>query len=200
VLAGGAHAEAFTHPCTNRSPPPPGSASAGLRLGDHRVHALLQALLGPPASRDRVSATAICAAWSPGYSAHPTQSAPTKPATTYAGTPPTGSSPASPQTHRYRLSDIGGEHAMLLTHIHSRLLRTRPRQLFDPGPPAPSRLRTAPRTTNGPRRPHPASRTRITKTRLDLADFADPSFASATPAPDRRRGPVGPATARILQR
>jgi hypothetical protein len=57
-----------------------------------------------------------------------------------------------------------------------------------------------PRTTNGPRRPHPASRTRITKTRLDLADFADPSFASATPAPDRRRGPVGPATARILQR
>ena len=120
-----------------------GQRIAGLRLGDHRVHALLQALLGPSASPDRVSATAICAAWSPGYSAHPTQSAPTKPATTYAGTPPTGSSPASTQTHRYRLSDIGGEHAMLLTHIHSRLLRTRPRQLFDPGPPAPSRLRTA---------------------------------------------------------
>jgi hypothetical protein len=45
--------------------------------------------------------------------------------------------------NRYRLTDIGLHHAMLLTHVHTRLLLPGLAQLADPDPPAPSTLRTA---------------------------------------------------------
>jgi DNA-binding PadR family transcriptional regulator len=48
-----------------------------------------------------------------------------------------------PGTHRYRITDTGLHHAMLLTHIHTRLLHPGLAQLTDPNPPTPSRLRTA---------------------------------------------------------
>ena len=48
-----------------------------------------------------------------------------------------------PRTHRYRLTETGGEHAMLLTHIHTRLLQPALAQLTDPDPPTPSTLRAA---------------------------------------------------------
>ena len=51
-----------------------------------------------------------------------------------------------PGTHRYRVTDSGCDHAMLLTHIHTRLLQPGLAQLTDPDPPAPSPLRTAART------------------------------------------------------
>ena len=50
-----------------------------------------------------------------------------------------------PHSHRYRLTDTGLHHAMLLTHIHTRLLLPGLAQLTDPDPPAPSALRTAAR-------------------------------------------------------
>jgi hypothetical protein len=48
-------------------------------------------------------------------------------------------------SHRYRITDTGLHHAMLLTHIHTRLLQPGLAQLTDPDPPAPSPLRTAAR-------------------------------------------------------
>jgi hypothetical protein len=55
-----------------------------------------------------------------------------------------------PRSHRYRLTDTGLHHAMLLSHVHTRLLMPGLAQLADPDPPAPTALRTAPATTAGP--------------------------------------------------
>ena len=51
-----------------------------------------------------------------------------------------------PRSHRYRLTDTGLHHAMLLTHIHTRLLQPGLAQLTDPDPPVPTPLRAAART------------------------------------------------------
>ena len=48
-----------------------------------------------------------------------------------------------PSTHRYRVTDTGLHHAMFLTRVHNRLLRTGTAQLADPNPPAPTPLRAA---------------------------------------------------------
>ncbi|MGH3566157.1 MAG: hypothetical protein ACRDRH_09020 [Pseudonocardia sp.] len=48
-----------------------------------------------------------------------------------------------PGSHRYRVTDTGLHHAMLLTHIHTRLLRPGLAALTDPDPPQPTQLRTA---------------------------------------------------------
>jgi hypothetical protein len=62
-----------------------------------------------------------------------------------------------PRTHRYRLTETGGEHAMLLTHIHTRLLQPALAQLSDPDPPtppcAPPRTPTHARPANSPAKP-----------------------------------------------
>jgi len=50
-----------------------------------------------------------------------------------------------PRSHRYRLTDTGLHHAMLLSHVHTRLLMPGLAQLADPDPPKPSILRTAAR-------------------------------------------------------
>jgi hypothetical protein len=50
-----------------------------------------------------------------------------------------------PHTHRYRVTDTGLHHAMFLTRVHNRLLRTGTAQLADPNPPAPTPLRAATR-------------------------------------------------------
>jgi hypothetical protein len=51
-----------------------------------------------------------------------------------------------PNTHRYQVTDPGLHHAMFLTRVHNRLLRTGTAQLADPNPPAPTPLRAAVRT------------------------------------------------------
>jgi hypothetical protein len=51
-----------------------------------------------------------------------------------------------PGSHRYRVTDTGLHHAMILTHLQTRLLRPGLAQLTDPDPPAPSTLRAAART------------------------------------------------------
>jgi hypothetical protein len=48
-------------------------------------------------------------------------------------------------SHRYPLTDVGLHHAMLLSHIHTRLLLPGLAQLTDPDPPALNTLRTAAR-------------------------------------------------------
>ena len=50
-----------------------------------------------------------------------------------------------PGSHRYRITDTGMHHAMLLTHVHTRLLQPGLAQLADPDPPTPTTLRTAAR-------------------------------------------------------
>jgi hypothetical protein len=48
-----------------------------------------------------------------------------------------------PKTHRYRVTDTGLHHAMFLTRVHNRLIRTGTAQLADPNPPAPTPLHAA---------------------------------------------------------
>jgi hypothetical protein len=53
-----------------------------------------------------------------------------------------------PRTHRYQVTDSGLRHALFLTRLHNRFLRTGLAELTDPDPPAPSRLRAADRAYN----------------------------------------------------
>ena len=50
-----------------------------------------------------------------------------------------------PHTHRYRVTETGLHHAMFLTRVHNRLIRTGEAQLADPQPSAPAPLRAAAR-------------------------------------------------------
>jgi len=50
-----------------------------------------------------------------------------------------------PHSHRYRVTDTGLHHAMLLTHVQTRLLQPGLAQLLDPDPPQHTRLRRAAR-------------------------------------------------------
>src|SRR5438874_2720893 len=50
-----------------------------------------------------------------------------------------------PNTHRYRVTDTGLHHAMFLTRVHDRLIRTGTAHHADPDPPPPSPLRAATR-------------------------------------------------------
>ena len=66
-----------------------------------------------------------------------------------------------PRSHRYRLTETGLHHAMLLSHIHTRLLLPGLAQLTDPDPPAPSTAaHRRPQLPASPRSTHPGSRTR----------------------------------------
>jgi hypothetical protein len=135
-------AEAFTavhEPITTGT----GQRIAGLRIGDRRAHALLQALLVfrlLPAgfcnrdlrgllaellgkARSEISAGQIS------YDLRRLRAH--------------GLIARIPGTHRYRPTDTGGHHATLISHVYARLLQPGLAQLTDPDPPAPSALRTA---------------------------------------------------------
>jgi hypothetical protein len=120
-----------------------GQRVAGLRLGDRRAHALLQALLmfrlHPNGFLNRdlrgllaglLGRDAITA----GQMSYDLRRLRTH-----------GLITRVPRSHRYRLTDIGLHHAMLLSHVHTRLLLPGLAHLADPDPPAPSLLRTAAR-------------------------------------------------------
>ena len=121
-----------------------GARIAGLRLGDRRAHALLQALLmfqllpNGFANRDLRSVLTqllrrdAITAGQMSYGLRRLRAH--------------GLITRIPRSHRYRLTDIGLHHAMLLTHVHTRLLLPGLAQLADPDPPAPSTLRTAANT------------------------------------------------------
>jgi hypothetical protein len=135
-------AEAFTavhDPITTDT----GHRIAGLRLGDRRAHALLQALLvfrllpNGFANRDlrrllaELLGTHSITAGQMSYDLRRLRAH--------------GLITRIPRSHRYRLTDTGLHHAMLISHVHTRLLLPGLAQLTDPDPPAPSTLRTAAR-------------------------------------------------------
>ena len=121
-----------------------GQRVAGLRLGDRRAHALLQALLVfrlliPTGFSNRDLRELLAGLLG---------TAPREITAAQAGYDLRrlrvhGLIARIPGTHRYRLTHIGGDHAMLLTRIHTRLLQPGLAQLTDPDPPMPCHLRTA---------------------------------------------------------
>jgi len=120
-----------------------GHRIAGLRLGDRRAHALLQALLifrllpNGFLNRDlrhllaELLGTPTITAGQMSYDLRRLRAH--------------GLITRVPRSHRYRLTDTGLHHAMLLSHVHTRLLLPGLAHLTDPDPPEPSILRTAAR-------------------------------------------------------
>jgi hypothetical protein len=120
-----------------------GHRIAGLRLGDRRAHALLQALLvfrllpGGFANRDlrRLLSDLLgrhtINAGQMSYDLRRLRAH--------------GLIARIPRSHRYRITEVGLHHIMLLNHVHNRLLLPGLAQLTDPDPPTPSTLRTAAR-------------------------------------------------------
>jgi hypothetical protein len=122
-----------------------GQRIAGLRQGDRRVHALLQALLMfrlvPHGFRNRDLRGLLAGLL--GTTAEDISAGQTS--YDLRRLRAHGLINRIPGSHRYRVTDTGLHHAMLLTHLQTRLLQPGLAQLTDPDPPAPSTLRTAAR-------------------------------------------------------
>jgi hypothetical protein len=122
-----------------------GQRIAGIRLGDRRAHALLQALLvfrllpNGFVNRDLRGLLAGLLGTQPHQISAGQVSYDLRRLRAH------GLITRIPGTHRYQITDTGGHHAMLLTHVHTRVLQPGLAQLTDPDPPAPSTLRTAAR-------------------------------------------------------
>jgi hypothetical protein len=153
------HAEhAFTavhHPIITSD----GHRIAGLRLGDHRVHALLQALLvfrliphGFLHHRDLRGLLADL------LGKHPHEITAGQVSYDLRRLRAHGLIARIPRTHRYRITDTGLHQSALITHIHTRLLQPGLAQLTDP-PPTQAQ-RPAHRRAQLPTRTRPAHPTR----------------------------------------
>ncbi len=122
-----------------------GTPIPGLRFGDTRVHALLQALLIhrllPHGFTNRDLRTHIA----PLLGMHLEDITTGKMTYDLRRLRAHGLIERIPKTRRYQITDHGLQHALLFTHAHDHLLRTGLAELHDPDPPAPSRLRTAAR-------------------------------------------------------
>jgi hypothetical protein len=122
-----------------------GQRIAALRLGDRRAHALLQALLVfrllPHGFRNPDLRGLLAQL----LGTAPTKITPGQITYDLRRLRTHGLITRVPGTHRYQVTDTGLHHAMLLTHLHTRLLHPGLAQLTDPDPPTPSRLRTAAR-------------------------------------------------------
>jgi hypothetical protein len=120
-----------------------GTRIPGLRFGDPRVHALLQALLVhrllPHGFTNRELRTLIapllgttCEDISAGKMTYDLRRLRAHRLITRI-----------PHSRRYQITDTGLQHALLFTHAHDHLLRTGLAELTDPDPPIPSPLRAA---------------------------------------------------------
>ena len=122
-----------------------GHRIAGLRLGDRRAHALLQALLVfgllPNGFLNRDLRSLLAGL----LGKHPDEISAGQVSYDLRRLRAHGLITRIPKTHRYQISDTGLHHAMLITHLPPRLLHPGLAQLTDPDPPAPSALRTAAR-------------------------------------------------------
>jgi len=122
-----------------------GTRIPGLRFGDTRVHALMQALLIhrllPRGFTNRELRTLIA----PLLGTTPEDITAGKMTYDLRRLRTHGLIARIPKTRRYQVTDTGLQHALLFTHAHDHLLRAGLAQLTDPSPPAPSRLRTAAR-------------------------------------------------------
>ena len=125
-----------------------GQRIPGLRQGDHRAHALLQALLVfrllPHGFRNRDLRDLLGLLAPRPATISPTISA-GQASYDLRRLRAHGLIHRVPGSHRYRVTDTGLHHAMILTHLQTRLLHPGLAQLTDPHPPAPSGLRTAAR-------------------------------------------------------
>jgi DNA-binding transcriptional ArsR family regulator len=122
-----------------------GHRIAGLRLGDRRAHALLQALLVfrllPNGFLNRDLRGLLAGL----LGKHPDDLSAGQLSYDLRRLRAHGLITRTPRSHRYRLTETGLHHAMLITHIDTRLLQPGLAQLTDPDPPTPSELRTASR-------------------------------------------------------
>jgi hypothetical protein len=122
-----------------------GTRIPGLRFGDPRVHALLQALLIhrllPHGFTNRELRTLIA----PLLGATPEDITAGKMTYDLRRLRAHGLITRIPHTRRYHITDTGLQYALFFTHAHDHLLRTGLAELTDPDPPTPSRLRTAAR-------------------------------------------------------
>ena len=139
------HAEqAFTavhHPLITDT----GQRIAGLRLGDRRAHALLQALLVFRLLPNGFRNPDLRGLLAQLLGRPPTEITPGQVTYDLRRLRAHGLITRTPGTHRYQITDTGLHHAMLLTHLHTRLLHPGLAQLTDPDPPTPTTLRTAAR-------------------------------------------------------
>jgi hypothetical protein len=124
---------------------PAGTRIPGLRFGDPRVHALLQALLIhrllPRGFTNRELRTLIA----PLLGATPEDITAGKMTYDLRRLREHGLIARIPHTRRYQVTDTGLHDALLFTHAHDHLLRPGLAQTADPSPPAPAQLRAAAR-------------------------------------------------------
>jgi hypothetical protein len=122
-----------------------GTRIPGLRFGDPRAHALLQALLIhrllPHGFTNRELRTLIAPLLGT-TTEHITAGKMTYDLRRLRAH---GLISRIPRTRRYQITNAGLGHALLFTHAHDHLLRTGLAEITDPDPPAPSRLRAADR-------------------------------------------------------
>jgi hypothetical protein len=124
---------------------PSGTRIPGLRFGDPRVHALLQALLIhrllPRGFTSRELRTFIA----PLLGQAPEDITAGKMTYDLRRLREHGLIARIPRTRRYQVTDTGLHDALLFTHAHDHLLRPGLAQTADPSPPAPAKLRAAAR-------------------------------------------------------
>jgi hypothetical protein len=122
-----------------------GARIAGLRLGDRRAHGLLQALLVfrllPNGFLNRDLRGLLAGL----LGRQPDQISAGQVSYDLRRLRAHGLIVRIPRSHRYRVTDTGLHHAMLITHLQTRVLQPGLAQLTDPAPPAPTQLRTAAR-------------------------------------------------------
>src|SRR3954468_10754406 len=122
-----------------------GTRIPGLRFGDPRAHALLQALLIHrllPHGFTNRELRALVAPLLGTTIEHITAGKMTYDLRRLRAH---GLITRIPRTRRYQITDTGLGHALLFTHAHDHLLRTGLAEITNPDPPAPSRLRAADR-------------------------------------------------------
>jgi hypothetical protein len=122
-----------------------GTRTAGLRLGDRRAHGLLHALLVfrllPNGFLNRDLRGLLAGLLGRG----PNEISASQISYDLRRLRAHGLIARVPHSHRYRVTDPGLHHAMLITHLQTRILQPGLAQLTDPNPPSSSALRTAAR-------------------------------------------------------
>ncbi len=122
-----------------------GTRIAGLRFGDNRVHALLQALLIHRLLPHGFTNRELRPLTAPLLGKRFEDITAGQMTYDLRRLRAHGLIERIPRSRRYRVTDTGLQHALLFTHAHQHLLRTGLAQTSDPSPPRPSAFRRAAR-------------------------------------------------------
>jgi len=122
-----------------------GTRIPGLRFGDARVHALLQALLIHRLLPHGFTNSDLRALAAPLLGLTPEDITAGKMTYDLRRLRVHGLIVRIPHTRRYQLTDTGLADALLFTHAHNHLLRPALAEVTDPSPPGPAQLRKATR-------------------------------------------------------